>query len=248
MKRSMQRVERGGFTLVELLVVIAIIAILIALLMPTVEYARFQAKCSHCMANMRNWGNATNLYAADHDGSLPRFNFYGGASGTTWDRGGDFWPDGLAEYGILPSMYFCPLDMTPRGRNQVMGRHGARDWSLHWSYVYWIGRTGPAYAGFRPRVDATGDNQLERCAVHYGDPKHLPVMTDGVFGGFGGLGLQLGNVNITPNDDQPNGHWYGGKLDNVNVLFLDGRVEVRKRDQIRHRYADPGWGPLGVWW
>ena len=127
----------------ELLVVIAIIAVLLALLMPTAEYVRFQAICSHCMANLRHWGTATNWCATDHNGNLPRFNLSGQGSGTTWDRGADFWPDGLAEYGIVPPMYFCPLDhvnvlfldgrVEVRKRRQIIQRR---------TDVYWGGSTG----------------------------------------------------------------------------------------------------------
>jgi prepilin-type N-terminal cleavage/methylation domain-containing protein len=246
MKQSMRKTDKCGFTLVELLVVIAIIAVLMALLLPTAEYARFQAKCSHCMANLRNWGNATNLYAADHDGSLPRFDFYGGLIGLAWDRGGDFWKEGLADYGILPSMYFCPLDTTWRAKEMFIQPSG-QDWWGHFSYVYWIGRTGPNVSGFQLQVDATGDGTLERPALHYGDPKHLPIMSDGVFYSGGSIGSMLGdNDYIEANADQANGHYFGGKFDNVNVVFLDGRVEVRKRNQIQRRRNEASWG--ATWW
>ena len=54
-----------GFTLVELLVVIAIIAILLALLFPSLKGIKQRAMQVTCLQQLRNWGQAMTLYLAD---------------------------------------------------------------------------------------------------------------------------------------------------------------------------------------
>ena len=57
--------SRKGFTLIELLVVIAIIALLVALLMPSLKQARENAHRVACVNNLRQIGTAMMNYAAD---------------------------------------------------------------------------------------------------------------------------------------------------------------------------------------
>ena len=62
--------ERKAFTLVELLVVIAIIAILMAILMPTLKLAKEQGKRAVCLSNLRQLMLAWIMYADENDDML----------------------------------------------------------------------------------------------------------------------------------------------------------------------------------
>ena len=68
---SAGRRRTAAFTLVELLVVIAIIAILAAMLLPTLGKSKEKAWQINCVSNLKQVGYAIHMFADDHGDQLP---------------------------------------------------------------------------------------------------------------------------------------------------------------------------------
>ena len=131
--------KRHGFTQAELMVVILVIAILAALLVPVLVRAQRVAEKETCLANVRAICQATLMYAADYNQTLPwaamdyddagfehalpgedRYAF--GYAGQAW-----LLPDVVRKYVADNNIWVCPtlsamdpnakLDLNPFGAN-----------------------------------------------------------------------------------------------------------------------------------
>lgn len=77
-----------GFTLVELLVVIGIIALLISILLPSLNKARETANRAKCLSNLKQIGTAIRVYETQNNGQYPRsIASIGTTIAPTWGSG-----------------------------------------------------------------------------------------------------------------------------------------------------------------
>ncbi len=102
-----------AFTLIELLVVIAIIALLLAILLPSMNMARMHAKRLASASNMRQIGLALQMYAEDNRGFFPETTH--GLTGQEAHK--RCWIFTLSPYiGDVNEIRICPADPKRKER------------------------------------------------------------------------------------------------------------------------------------
>jgi prepilin-type N-terminal cleavage/methylation domain-containing protein/prepilin-type processing-associated H-X9-DG protein len=220
--------RQGGFTLIELLVVIAIIAILAALLLPSLSSAKESGRRVACLNNMKQWGTGIILYALDHNDFLPNEKFNGGKS---WEAAMDpenenSWvnviPESIGVKGVAD--YARELDFGGRSSFYLKG-------SLFHCPSARFQETNED----RPLFSIAINSKLVReKKIIKSSQIRIPVRT-ALFLEAGIPGENPFNENQTKFNGQPNifasrfstRHNYSG-----NIVFVDGHVENLKGKEV----------------
>jgi len=213
--------RRHAFTLIELLVVIAIIAILMAILMPSLSVAREQARSLHCRGNIRTLTLGWLMYKDENDGKLvggfperPEQAAWvqippGGVDSTVEQKKEYIKRGALWSYIKKVEVYRCPSD---RRKNSPYHKYAYRTYSI---------------PGGLNGVLQAGEWEVKPC-IKYSDIKQ-PATKISFLAECDPRGYNEGSWVIRPRSKQwvdPFGIWH---RDNSSTLsFADGHVDMHR--------------------
>ncbi|HLP84530.1 MAG TPA: DUF1559 domain-containing protein [Phycisphaerales bacterium] len=193
LNRSSPQRTRGGFTLLDVLVSIAVIALLIAMLLPSLQKTSEAARRVVCQSNIRQLGIGVLTYSDDYQGYLPPSAYLGSdiaqkmpqqmitarldsnlqdqlGTEKAWDGLGILY---AADYTTSPQVFYCP---SHRGLNAF------RDYANRWN-----GEEGQIVINFHYRgegpvgVSRTGSQPAGTTNLLAAiDPKQTSLIADGM--------------------------------------------------------------------
>jgi prepilin-type processing-associated H-X9-DG protein len=144
--------------LVELLVVIGIIAILIAILLPTLNRIREQARKTQCLSNLKVLGESMYMYANESRDNLPNGNV---ASDWPSVMGAD---EVMTEFSNLfvrsPAVFHCPSDIddVPQAiDNASYSTPNSARISYEFFSLWWAPQFGPKLAKLKGQAPLAWD-------------------------------------------------------------------------------------------
>lgn len=221
---------RRGFTLIELLVSVAIIALLVAILLPSLSKARQIAIRTRCLSNIRQLEVAQVSYATSHEDLIL-------AAGDGSEQGS--WMAPLSPYGGTPAVRRCPADASPYYTEPIPGTNPPRLRNTSYGINNYVSPTHAPF-GVEPIRKLT---QVARSSsvIHL-----VELAESGSYAGSDHVHVQDFYLAVAPQitisliDKQMALGRHGGRAQAwdavLNFSFLDGHAESLA---IRQVYTDP---------
>ncbi|MBI1370045.1 MAG: prepilin-type N-terminal cleavage/methylation domain-containing protein [Planctomycetes bacterium] len=233
---------RRAFTLIELLVVVSIIALLIAILLPSLKRARDAAKTVTCAANIRQLSTVSIAYSVEWRGQYPDWHNDSGRWGTNWmfpsepnlhtfDR--DARDYMLKTYGLVRDMFYCPSNHDDWWNRDDFWNFG----SLESVFGYIYTAAAPKGFGMWNYLAGTRDAFADRVTDK---PMYQTLWAD--------LNRQIGGVGWYRFDKARGSNHFDDVVDGptgTNVGYLDGHVEWKNFGDMAPEATRGGWQ---FWW
>ena len=238
----------SGFTLAEILIVIGIIAVLVAILIPSLWKVREQAAAATCANNLRQIGTAFLGYAQDNEGKFP---FHADWNPVTNKEDWIHWQPGpgrdnndltktsaIAKYlgKFNNKVFHCPSDDVNNRTRFDSEHNGPRRYEFSYSFSGWFASNGSTADGrpVGPRITAVVNPSnkvmvIEEDELSLDDGHYWPA-------GFkGNLENYLGTRHTRPRLRNYQ-DWRGmdesvrpDRNERGNVVFADGHVDLVTR-------------------
>ena len=253
-RSSQARRRQPAFTLIELLVVVAIIALLISILIPSLNAARAQAKNVVCLANARGLGQMSMLFAEEHGGRMqlatnhdaqvmidPDYTKYeyGRYAASSGDRELLAWPVALGK--LNGSDYAENYDWGVRAnslteaRDNLDARNELEDFKLAWCPADKVGVSSTWYPRSPSQLVAPG--HPDDAGSVGGETAYWGRLSYGINEDIVGADLQSNNPacyrdgHLGESNDSQAGARLQGRLDRVNrpaevLLMVDAGADA----------------------
>jgi prepilin-type processing-associated H-X9-DG protein len=215
------------------MVVVAVIALLIAILLPSLANARVRARTTVCASNLRSLGVATTLYLEEYSGDFFRYYVDTGVSGSLGP--GRLWWFGFEAGGPLTGSN-RPLDKqaSPLGKYAA----GLDVKMLCPDFPYDDGKFFPKFAqraatyGYNIKLGPTTLSTASNRQLYINRMRDVAVFADGVHFDFGATFNEGHYLQYMPNAVMASGYAHfrhPQKLTGeAQMVFLDGHVEGQR--------------------
>jgi prepilin-type N-terminal cleavage/methylation domain-containing protein len=247
-----------AFTLIELLVVVAIIALLVSILLPTLQKAKSRTKRVICQSNEHQLGVALSSYAADNRKYPHRINWgYWPFGPHVWyENGNDSNPPFPASFSLLfecryleldekqTRFLYCPANKHFSYEEQFVGYQADPTLNPDWpnklnyeifytTYCYW--------GGFSEITLGNIDDQLDKVLVSRPDDDGNKVLVSDQTLSF------YWDSDIMDSGWSSHGEGYGGKIEGGASLYNDGSVKWIKFEDMYNNYKRHRWNQWPDW-
>jgi prepilin-type processing-associated H-X9-DG protein len=212
--------KSNALTLVELLVVVGIVALLFAMLLPSLSGARQSAQSTQCLSNLRQMAIAAQTYAIHHDGRLPIAYYYANDGTRSYTHAWDLTTieENGAIIDVIPGVLW--LGQGPGQIQQCPSFEGGANW------------LADPYTGYNYNTSYIGHGQFESIPApvkvsQIRIPSRVAMFGDGQYLAGGNKFMRAPFPN--PGDESFTGRWAGTQgfrhRTQTNVAFVDGHTQ-----------------------